>query len=301
VWGGGYRWIEDEFENTLNPFVLEQPRDTVQLGNVFAQDTIALRDDLSLTLGTKVEYSSYTGLEYLPNARLAWRVADTALLWAAVSRAVRTPSRIDRELFAPGILSPASDFDSETLIAYEVGYRGQPTADTSLSISLYYHDYEDLRALAVSPDTGLLFFDNVMEGRIYGVEAWGDYQVRNWWRLSAGVNLLQKDLDLKPGGLEAALDQHEGNDPEYQLQARSQMNLLADLELDLALRAVDNLPNPGVPSYVTADARLGWHISETLELSLAGFNLFGDHPETGPAATRREVRRSVLLGAHWRF
>ncbi len=300
VWGGGYRQVEDEFENDLNPFVLEHPHDTIRLGNLFVQDTIALQDDLSLILGIKTEYSSYTEFDYLPNARLAWQVSDTTLLWAAVSRAVRTPSRIDRELTAPGVLAPGSDFDAEELIAYEVGYRGRPSAATSLSVSLYLHDYDNLRVLAVS-DSGLLVFDNAMKGYVYGVEAWGDRKVADWWRLSAGVNLLDKDLDLQEGALETALDQHQGNDPSYQLQLRSHMDLSQHLQLDLALRAVDDLPDPSVPDYLAADARLGWRVNQDLELYLAGFNLFGDHPEAGARATRNEVPTSVLAGARWSF
>jgi iron complex outermembrane recepter protein len=303
VWGGGYRLTEDEFINRLNPFVLDPQSDTVQLGNLFVQDGITLSDDLTLTLGTKFEYSGYTGFEYLPSARLAWQVSDTALLWSAVSRAVRTPSRIDRDLTAPGILERASDsLDSEELIAYEIGYRGQPSARSSLSVSLFYNDYDDLRALTVSPDSGLAVFGNALEGHTYGVEAWGDYRVREWWLLSAGVNLLEKDLDLKPGGIDAALSQHEGNDPEYQFSLRSRMDLADDVELDIGLRAVDDLPDPAVPGYVELDARLGWHVTEALELSAAGFNLLDDqHPEAGDAATRREVPRSVYVGARWRF
>jgi iron complex outermembrane receptor protein len=301
VWGGGYRVIDEKFKNTLNGFTLANPQDTIDLGNVFGQDTIALRDDLNLTLGVKVEYSSYTDFEYLPNVRLAWQVSDRTLLWSAISRAVRTPSRIDRELEAPGILSPASDFKSEKLIAYEAGYRGRPTDDTSLSVSLYYNDYDDLRALAVSPDTGLLTFDNVLKGQIYGLEAWGEWQVTDWWRLSPGVNLLHKDLHLTDGGVEVAFDQHRGNDPNYELQLRSQMDLWRGLELDLRVRAVDDRPDPSVPAYVAVDARLGWHVTDEIEVYLAGFNLTGDHAETGAGPVRNEIPTSVILGGRWRF
>ncbi|HEX6958638.1 MAG TPA: TonB-dependent receptor [Ferrovibrio sp.] len=303
IWGGGYRLTEDKFINELNPFVLDPESDTVQIGNLFVQDSIALSDDLTLTLGTKLEYSGFTGFEYLPSARVAWQISDTALLWAAVSRAVRTPSRVDRDLTAPGILERASEsFDSEELIAYEVGYRGQPSAQTSLSVSLFYNDYDNLRALMLSPDSGLLVFGNVLEGQTYGVEAWGDYRPRDWWTLSAGANLLQKDLHLKPGGIDAALSQHVGNDPEYQLSLRSRMDLSDAIELDIGLRAIDDLPDPDVPGYVALDARLGWHVTDTLELSVGGFNLLDDqHPEAGNVATRTEVPRSVYLGARWRF
>src|SRR3546814_4339022 len=100
---------------------------------------------VKLTLGNKFEHNSHTGLELMPNARLAWRVTDSTMLWSAVSRAVRTPSRFDRDLQATGVLVPGDDFRSETVIAYEAGIRTQPTDVTSLSVSVFYNDYDDLR------------------------------------------------------------------------------------------------------------------------------------------------------------
>jgi iron complex outermembrane receptor protein len=303
VWGGGYRRTEDLFINTLNPFVLDPESDTIQLGNGFVQDSIALHDDVTVTVGTKIEYSSYTGVEYLPSGRVAWELTDTALLWGAVSRAVRTPSRIDRDLVWPGVFERAgSRFDSEKLIAYEMGYRVQPTPESVLSIALFYNDYDDLRILATSDDSGLLTFANKMEGHTYGIEAWGDYRVFNWWRLSAGFNLLEKNLHLEPGAVETAISQHAGNDPEYQGSLRSYMDLTERIELDVGLRAVDSLPNPPVPSYVAVDARIGWRLTDTFEISVGAQNVFDkSHPETGAEATRREIRRSAYVGARWRF
>ena len=59
----------------------------------FVQDEIALRTDVTLTLGTKVEHNDYTGFEVQPSGRLQWNVTPKQTLWAAVSRAVRTPSQ----------------------------------------------------------------------------------------------------------------------------------------------------------------------------------------------------------------
>src|SRR3989441_12655688 len=103
----------------------------LRLANGFLQDSIALRERLNLTLGVKLESNSYTGLEVQPNARLAWKFRDDALLWSAVSRAVRTPSRLDRDFFLPANppfppLNGGPDFKSEKLIAFEIGYRQNP-------------------------------------------------------------------------------------------------------------------------------------------------------------------------------
>jgi len=145
-------------------------------------------------------------------------------------------------------------------------------------------------------------FMNAIEGHTYGVEAWGNYEVLEWWRLSAGMNLIHKNLRVKPGIVDLANMQAAGNDPSHQFLLRSQMNPFEDVELDVGLRIVDDLPDPAIDAYTEMDVRLGWHLTETLELSLAGLNLLHDHhPESGTPAQRAEVPRSVYAGARWSF
>lgn len=300
VWGGGYRHYHENFqvpEGTL--FHAEHPDGTVELGNLFVQDSIALGRRVDLTLGTKFEYSSYTGSEYLPSVHLGWHPSDIVLLWAAVSRAARTPSRIDRELTAEGFVAPARDFGSEEMIAYEIGYRGSPLKGTHISVSLYCHDYDELRALTVRDD-GLLEFGNVMQGRIYGVEAWADYGVLDWWRLEGGVNIMEKDLTLSPPGVPQSLEQHMGNDPGWQGFLRTTMDLSPAIEFYAALRYVDDLPDPPLSDYLAVDARLGWRVTDAMEISVSASNIFGDHIETGTSDGRR-IRPNFEVGANWRF
>lgn len=301
VWGGGYRIIHDAFRSEPSLFTIVPPSRDVGLGNLFVQDSISLGDDVILTLGAKVEHSSLTGAELLPNMRLAWQVSDTALLWSAVSRATRTPSRLDLDLVAPGLLAGGPSFESEKLTAYEIGYRGQPLPGTSLSVSLFYNDYDDLRSLAFSPDGGLpLFLNNGAEGETYGVEVWGDYRPTGWWRLAAGFNLLQEDFRPKPGSIEAVPTTTTGNNPNWQASLRSYMDITPDIDLYVGLRAVDDLPDPAVGGYFTVDARLGWSVADNVELSLTGVNLLDErHVEAGGPAERRDFGRSVHLGLRW--
>ena len=205
---------------------LAPPSRTLELANVFAQDSVPLADDLRFTAGVKLENNTYTGLEYMPDARLAWQVSDTALVWAAVSRAVRTPARVDRDLYIAGIVNGGPSFDSETVVAYELGYRGQPFSDLSLSVSAFYNVYSDLRSVeASSPSVYPLLVRNGMEGDGYGIEAWGSYALTSWWRLAAGVSTLHKELHLKPGSQDVLGVAFAGNDPDFQAQLRSSMNL----------------------------------------------------------------------------
>jgi iron complex outermembrane receptor protein len=208
---------------------------------------------------------------------------------------------LDRELTAPGLLDPANQFESETLLAYELGYRGQLATSASLSISLFYNDYDELRMLTINP-AGHFQFDNAMHGHTYGLEAWADWQVLDWWRLSPGFSWLEKHLEQDANAFPLVLYQHAGDDPKHQIFLRSSMNLTPRVEFDVSLRAIDELPDPEVSSYVGLDARVGWHVSDHLDLALAGFNLLDDrHPETGTLAERKELRRSAYLRADWKF
>ncbi len=305
VWGGGYRLMHDAVTNSAGLAFLPNVK-VLRLANGFLQDSIALLDRLKLTLGAKLESNSYTGLEVQPSARLAWKFRDDALLWSAVSRVVRTPSRLDRDLFAPGqapfLLAGGPNFKSEKLIAYEIGYRAQPTPRASLSISTFYNVYDDLRSIEPGPGGALPFtLTNKMEGYTYGVETWGSYRVLDWWRLSAGYNYLKEKLGFKADSLDhntAAA----GNDPAHQFSARSAMNLAHNLEWDVGLRVIGALASPDVRNYVTLDTRLGWTVWKGLEIALIGFNLLDhDHPEFGAAPNRSELARAFYAKAVWSY
>ena len=318
VWGLGYRFTHNVVQNAPSVGFLPPELDR-KLFSGFAQDEITLRPDLFLTLGTKLEHNDYTGLEWEPSIRLRWNAAPAQMLWAAVSRAVRTPSRIDRHLVQPtglplplpqSILSGGPDFDSESVIAYELGHRAAFGANATTSLSFFYNVYDDIRSLTpVAPFGFPLIFHNNLAGETYGFEFTGTYQVFPGWRLQGSYNLLKEHLRVKRGEVDFSNALNEVADPEQQFTVRSSVDLPGGVELDAALRWVDTLhnnngPNPGtVPDYFELEARLGWHPTPHLELSVVGQNLLDDqHPEYGfPGPGREEVRRSVYAKATWRF
>jgi iron complex outermembrane receptor protein len=297
VWGAGYRSVDSEFINTINAAGFEEPQRTLETSNVFVQDEIALHEDLALTLGLKLEEHDFTGLEYMPNLRMAWRPSDDLMIWGAASRAVRTPSRIDEELTLvgfPGFITTFT-FESEELLAYELGFRFQPAANSTLSATLYRHEYEKLRTSSLSPPApgGFpVFVGNGLEGEIYGLELWGDLALSDDWRLSAGLTLLDQEFRTDPLSSDV---NGSGDDPGYQVSLRSQANLSQDLTIDLHLRAIDE-PHPQVPAYVELDARFGWRLSERVEIALSGRNLLDEaHPESFDIAPLLQARRNVQL------
>lgn len=295
VLGGGYRTVDSRFMAAPGGAFLDPVEQTVTLSNLYAQDQIALTNHLTLTLGAKFEDNSFTGQEFLPNIRLGWEQPDGDLVWGAISRASRTPNRIERGLTLPGFLV-GGDFQSETLTAYELGYRARPRERVSFSISAFYNVYDDLRTVSLNPVTVFpLTLTNFGGGETWGVEAWGSYELAPRWRVSAGVSTLNKDLSADPGmdisGMVAG-----GDDPEYQLLLKSQTQITDRLDLDIRLRAVDRLTLTNTDGYVEADARLGWRLTDALELAVNGQNLLEDRRvETGDPVRQRSFGRSVFV------
>jgi iron complex outermembrane receptor protein len=320
IWGLAYRRTHDVVDNAPSvaffPSVLDQ-----DLYSGFVQDEILVRDDLYLAVGTKLEHNDYTGFEVEPDVRMRWTVRPNQLLWAAVSRAVRTPSRIDHDVALPApstgltILAGGQDFESESVTAYQLGYRGQVGPRLSASVSTFYNRYDDIRSTSPSDNPtfpGLPFpfvFRNDVEGDTYGVELASDYQPIDRLRLHAGYTFLREHLRVKTGKVDINAARNETADPEQQLSVRAAIDLGSRIELNASLRWVDTLHlNRGtvigtVPSYVDLDLRLGWHVTPELELSVASLNLLHDrHPEYGfPSPSRVEIERSVFGWLAWHY
>jgi len=300
LWGLGYRRTDDNIRPGLF-FGFVPPKRTLNWMNIFAQDAIKIDDRLDLTLGARVEHNEFTGTEFLPSARLAWKASDTALVWAAASRAVRAPSRLDRDIVLPPtppyLIAGGPDFVSEVANVYELGYRAQPLRDLSVSITGFYEDWDRLRSGQLPPDAQV---QNMIHGHTSGVELWGTWQVLPSWRLSGGLTTLHKNLRLRAGSTDPEGARNLGNDPKHQWSIRSAFNLPHRQELDVMIRRVAALPDPAVPAYTAVDARYGWQVSDKVELSLLVRNLFDDqHPEFEAAPDRSEIGRSVLLQLRW--
>jgi iron complex outermembrane receptor protein len=295
----GYRLVEDDFGP--GGLVFDPRRVSLQTFSGFAQDEIALRDRLHLTLGAKVEHNEYTGFEFQPSVRLAWKATDRQTLWSAVSRAVRTPSRFDRDVVG----LPGKDFQSEELLAYELGYRTQPAERLSVSVAAFYNDYDELRTreLATSPGPVPVQLGNGQEGESYGFELLVRYRPTDWWQFQAGHTELRVEIRPKPGSADRTFGAAEAADSKHRLSLRSSLDLPGNLELDAGYRYVSRITNPNVmtPGYSELDLRLGWTPIPRLELSIVGQNLLHDqHPEFG-APGSPGIERGAYAKAVWNY
>jgi iron complex outermembrane receptor protein len=330
--GGGCRVSADHIDPGLTVDFNPRKR-TLTLAGAFAQDEIiAIKDKLNVTLGARLEHNDFTGLEAQPTARVLWRAAPKHTVWAAVSRPVRIPSRVEDDVIfraaalPPGALGPGSpvtlgegigdkDVESEKLLAFDLGYRTQPLKQLSIDLAGFANQYRDLRSTtpgAPFPETDpapphlVLPFriGSRRSGQSYGGEAVVTWQARSWWRLQAQYSFLSiqlKDIRNDPDAEEA-----EGNSPRNQASLRSLIDLPHNVQLDWTVRYVDSLPNRDIHAYMTGDVRVGWQPLKRLEISVVGQNLFDNHhPEwrpTSPINTREtEVQRSGYLKATWKF
>jgi len=307
VWGFGYRVVDDNVINTpANAFLPAQV--TRQWFNAFLQDEIAFSERLHLTLGSKVEHNDYTGYELEPSLRASWSVTKAQTLWAAVSRAVRTPSRIDRDLYSPAVppyrVAGGPNVVSEKLLAYELGYRAQVAPQLALSLATFYNDYQDLRSLEplTPPAAFPVSVNSGLVGYSTGAELTADWAVTPAWRLHAGYTELHVHSEPAPGLPDRVSGRNVANDPSHQFLLRSLWDLAAKWQLDATARAVSRIKNQSVPGYAELDLRLGWHPVEALELSITGQNLLHNHhAEFNPPGSRREIPREVYGKATWRF
>ncbi len=305
VWGAEYRYSMDRVGNSR--FIAFLPANVDQKWvSLFAQDEMTLRDDLRLTVGARLERSDYTGNEVLPSTRLAWKVASDHLLWSAASRTVRAPSRLDRDTFVPGsapfLLTGGANVRSEIANVYEVGYRGRPSSRLSYSATVFHTDYDHLRTQELAPDRKSVFFSSEMEGRSSGIEMWGVYQASPKWRLSGGLTAQRERLRLKASSNDPTAVLAADKDPAHKWLLRSSLDLAGQSELDVTVRHVAALSNPGVPAYTTVDLRYAWRPRPNLELSLSAQNLGSKgHGEFTDVLTRSELDTRVFFKASTRF
>jgi iron complex outermembrane receptor protein len=317
LWGAGYRVVASDYTGSPAIAMMDENR-TDHLFSVFAQDEVRLGDDVTLTFGTKVEHNDLTGFEVQPSVRALRHVGEKSSVWGAVSRAVRIPSHTEHEIlfpagFAPGmppvlmLFTGNDDFESEDLLAYEIGYRTQATERLFVDVAAYWFEYDDLSTVQLgTPIPGPiviqpLVLDNAGEGREIGVEVACDWRVTDAWRLRGALAV--SDLDVDDGGaVSSTTEDAERNHPSYVANLGSYLALGENVDLDLALYAVDELELAGIDSYVRADARIAWRPKLGLELALGVQNLTDDaHQEFGTdfLSESSKIERAVYASLRW--
>ena len=306
LWGAGYRLTRDDVENTVTAWFGKGER-TYHLFSAFVQDDLDIvARRLRLTLGSKFEHHTFSGLEIQPNARLLWTPHQRHVAWVAVARAVRTPARVDHDMNfvrallpagtmhsdLPVLIVPRGDprFQSEVDRAVELGYRVQAAPSLFLDLATFANSYDRLLTYELGdaeeetspvPHFVLpIIADNKMAGDTHGVEVAADWLATDGWRLRAGYTYLKMDLEVDPDSNSATSEGSERDSPRHQIVLSSVLDLPGALELDLVGRYVDELPGQDIDSYHDLEVRVGWRLRQDVAVSVSGQNLLGEsHPE----------------------
>jgi iron complex outermembrane recepter protein len=324
--GAGFRQIDGKFEQSFQIKIPDQKND---LYSAFLQDEIKLIDDrLWLTLGVKYEHNDFTGNEWQPSARLLWKPATNHSLWTAVAHAVRTPSMIEdggmikmssipmREAQLLG----SSDFDSETLNAYEAGYRWQAGQNFSFDMAVYYNDYDDIYSAIPGPDDPTLpgselYFTNAIQGEGRGVEIAANWQASSWLALFFTYTWQELSVEPKDSSMKGSINVGflEENSPKHMASVRTAIDVAENWQFNSRLRYVDTIYGRDsldpqsllrVPSYYQFDANLIWKPRKDLEIMLSGQNLFNSSQPQYIAefiTPPTEIERSIYGKITWHF
>jgi len=334
VWGLGYRRSSDRFADTQFSAV-DPSQSTTQLFSAFVQDQIDLvPEQLRLIAGAKVEHNDFTGWEWQPSVRMLWTPHPEHRLRAAISRAVRTPSRGEENAKVRLFVLPSSSLtgnlptlfsvvgndqlDAEKLVAYEIGYRVQLADRFSVDATAFYNDYDQI--IASVPGTPFpetrefppylvvpLQLQNSASGHNAGFELTADWRPIQDWRLMFAYSFLHQDID----GYENNSIFNSGN--LNQVSLLSSWNLPNNFSLDAwgryvnfdgMIHTLSPFGDVKIDPYFDLTLRLGWRPSKDLELSLVGSNLldnshleFVQEAYTFPV----EIERSIYGQVKWNF
>jgi iron complex outermembrane recepter protein len=302
---------------------------TDQLYTAFMQDSITLIPDrLTAEIGIKLLVTNYSGLEPQPSGRLVWTPTSTETFWAAVTRAVRTPSDAERDFFLSGLISASPGqlpffarfngnphFQSELMNGYEIGFRRLVAKSLYVDVAGFFNQYNNLFSediigapfLENTPaPTHLLLpadFGNGLEGSTIGGEIAPEWRPTSFWTLKGSYSYLHMVIKKSPGSLDVGDPASTtGSSPQHQVMAQSSLDLPKRVSFDLSFRYVSALPAQAIHAYSTADARLGWRVGRHLELSVVGRNLFQpSHIEFGSdPGPNVGIRRNVYGKIVWR-
>ncbi|WP_256011894.1 TonB-dependent receptor plug domain-containing protein [Desertivirga xinjiangensis] len=313
VWGLGYRFMADDVTNLTEIVGLVPENRNMFVVSSFIEDEInIIKDKLKFIVGTKLQRNNFSGNELQPTARVSFTPVQHHLVWAAVSRAVRTPSRNEVDYHLPIYPVPPSqpsvaggpNFRSEKLVAFEFGYRTQFFEGLSLSLATFYNKYDDLYSVEPLPGTLTYQIQNGVKGTTYGYELAGNFIATSYWQLRGGYTYFHKKLENKPGNLsDLSALQNLGSDANNRAFLQSMLNLSKKLKVDISLRYVDYLPpspfNARIPAYTDMDGKISFTPDNHFEFSFAGQNLL--HKRKVEALGMVEIPRGIYGKLTFRY
>lgn len=330
VWGVNYSRSDSNCLGSLTIFFVPAKSTFSNVGSFFQDEIALVPARLYFTVGTKVENNTYTGFNVMPTGRLVWMPGKDHTLWAAVSRAVRSPGTDDRNMhvYFTGFPGPRGlpvmvglisnpNFDDEHMMAYEAGYRTTVIKNVSFDLAAFYNFYSNRATMEpiapyiepVPPPLHLLVpatGRNLMSGETHGLEIAANWKVTDRWMLSPGYAFQGIHMYLRPPSADwASILVAQGSTPVHSAQLRSHVNLTQALSWDSSAYFVDHLRSAPIPGYTRVDTGITWRPGKTLALSIFGQNLAdSEHLEfidNLNSVKSTLVGRSVYSAVTWHF
>jgi iron complex outermembrane recepter protein len=322
-YGFGLHWSPNHFTAPTAVLNVLPQVETDHIHTGFVQDEIHFLDDkLLVTAGAKLQHNNFSGFDAQPTLRAVWNPNPHQSFWAAATRAVTTPSRIEEgiRIFAGEIstappiflvVSGNPSFQSETLLGYEGGYRQLLTRKVYVDFDVFHNSYDHLQSFSAPTLVGndlTIFYGNAISGTTNGIEIAPSWKPIPWWTLSFSYSYVGIDFHASQPGSDisstGSVNTYEGSSPAHQVKIQSNIDLGKKFEFDQSYAYVSKLPAQNVRAYQTMDVRFEWKAREDLSLALAGQNLFQPyHFEWGtgdPTESLIGIRRAAYLKLTWR-
>jgi iron complex outermembrane receptor protein len=324
LWGGGFRLGPATYVQTIEAADFQPHDRAYNLYSGFGQDAITLSSNLTLTAGVKLEHNTYTGLEVQPSVSVLWTPAPHQSLWGAVTRAVRTPSRIDTDISVEQFVAPGPPalyarlvgdpaIRSESLVSVEAGYRVLVGGSAYLDVAAFTHQYTGIVALGAPaidvPTRGDLTygrvtfpFANALDGPARGLEIAPSATIAPGVQVRGSYSFLSLDLARRNGVPDTGFSQLlQTGSPRHQVVAQGLLTR-GQVEITPTYRFVSDRAAGAIAAYHELDVPMQWTINPAWTLSVVGQNLLHDHHaewarDPGPTV---EIRRAVYVGATWR-
>lgn len=328
VFGLGYRTIDSTTVDS--PQIMFGDKRRIDLASGFVSTEFPIFDDtMTMTLGSKFEHNDYTGFEIQPTLRLLAPVGNDSVLWGGVSRAIRTPSRVEADLMsvaqifevAPGNVQGAqivgnSKYHPEELLSFEMGARSRVSRTVSFDIATFFNHVDRLNtfepvgmvpASYLGRELAAMNLQSPMneaEANVYGGEVVLDYQPISRWKLQAVYSLQKTDIEAN-NSRDITVGQIGRRNPENLFHIRSYFDVSDAVRFDGVLRYVDNLSERQIGSYEELDLKLTWEVNESTELFLIGNNLLApSHQEYVSESINfypRRIERGMVVGVSVEF
>ncbi|MBN2102669.1 TonB-dependent receptor [bacterium] len=270
--GGGFRDTWDKFNNSEYIQLIPMNKN-YYIANGFFQDDIKLiRDKWYLIWGSKFEYHSLSGWEIQPSLRSAYHFEKEGMIWIGISRAVRTPVRIDQNIVSEEFIAGNPDVKSEELLALEMGARYRPVKRLYIDASFFSNYYDNL--VTFEPVVAM----NKKQGHVYGFELALDYQVAGWMKIRSGYSRGQSNFRLDNDSQDPYSQEMDREMPRYQGFLQTHISIGSQWKWTVNVRYVDSLIGSRIytEAYLNLNSRISYSLSDALEFSVVGQNLLED-------------------------